>query len=312
MDIINYFELKDNNGNYLMQSQVDFVNVFLGVDNPFFLDFNNIISSETEWANRMKKTLESFSFNLGSMLLTNKRELKGFLNNIHESNATYLGWSKGRADGNSIGPILCKSLIDSLDDYKSLYISGKFSFNTMQFTTKQIGIDRISDFITSVCKLDLINYTISECDKYGIERTKSYRMLYYDLHTSKWCYQFFTLPTFEGNPVIFIPKDLISSAGSYKCTFTKFMTLGLNSLVDIYAGFIDLKSSNKNLKISKKLMKHYFYQKGYDDKDIVRLIFKELPQLLLDKILNDINSSNYSLSDDEIENIISIRFRESA
>jgi len=211
------------------QHNVDFLDVYLGVDNPLFLDYNKIILGNSSLHRSMKYDIDVFMRNLfQSLINTNDSDLSKLLGGLHETNATHLGMSKNIPKGNSVGDELKNEMFKNLKFLRKAFLKGNLEIDSIYFGIENIGPDRISDIVTSIIKSKLIDFTQMQCLKHGIAMHTFTMKKIFNSSNISWETKFVKLPTFDGKPVIFIPKDIVSSYGSISGTFNSFIRYGFN------------------------------------------------------------------------------------
>lgn len=86
---------------------------------------------------------------------------------FHEIRGTCLGYSESSTDGNAIGPILRKQILQTIKD---LLVTGEVDpviFELLHVFQEGMGCDRVSDLLTFVLYKEIKNYTqriIDKCD----------------------------------------------------------------------------------------------------------------------------------------------------
>jgi len=157
--------------NGLKQKDVEFVNLILGRDNFLFLDFNRIYLGDDLHSRKLRKYIDVYMSELMYKVLNGDRAaISSLLEGIHESNETYLGYSKvtgSLPQGKSLGPKLKDEVLNNITTWAALFRSNPI-IDSFQYGIKEIGPDRISDIVTSICKGGLIEFTRDQCLKHSI------------------------------------------------------------------------------------------------------------------------------------------------
>lgn len=301
--IISHYNLRNSKGDLLSQKDVDFVNLYLGMDNPMYLDFN-LIRPNNKWSRKMLRYISSYMNELAdAVFMFDEKTQTYLLKGLHETNSTFLGMSKGQPDGNSLGPILKKEIKEKLNDYRDIIRSGNFNINTVYFTIDNIGQDRISDFLTSICKEALLDFTVEQTIKYSIP-TKRFRIRIYNKNNNKWEIKSVELPFFNDAPVIFIPKSMVSNRSKLKSNFTKFITLGFNRFFKNSPEYLKLINNDLKKGVFKKDLITHYKSEGLNQKDIARIVFKEMPPENLISLLDELQVDLNNLSDYDLDNLV--------
>lgn len=309
MKITNHFRLLNSQGEFLSQENVDFINLHIDIDNPFFIDFNRIFTSNGPLALEMKRNLKSYISNLSKFVVTNNQgSLYNLLKGIHETNATCLGLSEGYPDGNSLGKILKNQVQEGFNDYLEIIKNGNFNLDTIFFTFPLIGADRISDIVTSIIIEPLALFTKEQCLLHGIPTHKILLKNVYNRHSGLWENKFFDLPKFEDKPRIFIPKNIISSESNLSGTFDKFIRLGFHEFFKNSPKYCSLmKSSNYEGPMTKKDFDEYIKSNNIRLKSISQILYKNIDSKTIANLIQDVRSSIQELTDEEIEIILNFK-----
>ena len=193
--------------------ELDFVNVNLSKDNLLFLDPLKIKRSKTEMGKSCYRKVTEFINNLLELARNrNYEELLKVVDNLYERNETRLGYGLITSFGKSFGQNGGKYLMQSLAN-NDLILSGKVEdiFDCMM-VLPNIAEDKVSDLVTSIIFIDLINYTQQQCQKWKIPTKKiELRKLCWKHETSEWVKVFANLPTFKREPIVFVPKEFIGN-----------------------------------------------------------------------------------------------------
>ena len=189
--------------------KLEFVNVNLDKDNKIFLDPLKIKRSKTEFGKKCYNKIEEFINNLLNLAKNrNYKELLKIIDNLYERNETRLGYSINSSLGKSFGENGGKNLVQSLANNKMI-INGKVEdiFDCLMIVPN-IGEDKVSDLITSIIFMDLIEYTQKQCNmlKIPLEKVKI-KKLCWNHQESNWIKLNTELPIFEKKPIVFVPKE---------------------------------------------------------------------------------------------------------
>lgn len=294
------------------QHNVDFLDVYLGIDNPLFLDYNKIILGTSSLHRSMKYDIDIFMRNLFQSLTNiNDSDLSKLLSGLHETNATHLGMSKNIPKGNSVGDELKNEMFKNLKFLRKAFLKGNHEIDSIHFGIPNIGPDRISDIVTSIIKSKLIDFTQKQCLKHGITTHTFPMKKIFDSSIIDWNANFVELPSYDGKPIIFIPKDIVSSYITISGTYHSFIRYGFNSF---FKDSIELKKvirgidGNTEKKLSRKEFDEYNKEKGINNKVVSQKILTEFKNKDVINIISEIRKNVNVLSDDElieiIENII--------
>jgi len=264
--IISHFQL-DKKG--FTQSNVDFVNVKLDYDNLAFVDYNKILKFASPQTKDMKKSLDVFLNALFENVVFKKPvETRKLLKGIHESNQTRLGFSTKKPHGNSVGSVLKQLIQDNTEFIIESLKTGQFSYNTLYFGIDQVGPDRISDILVSIIKGQLIQFTVDQCLKHAIPTSSVKIKNTFNSLTKIWETKLCELPVFDGLPIIFIPKVLISTNSGLVGSYNRFLRYGFRNFVKNnteYTFLMDAQNLDKGVK--KKDYDNYLKAQHISHKD---------------------------------------------
>lgn len=199
--------LSDYYGIPLLQSEVDFAIPFMDEDIPLYVDPFLLWKSPSQMDNMLHEGVLSAFNNLGRMFLDGKEELAvSNLVFLSECNEVGLGLSKTKK-GRPISTELAKEILELFKEIPQLQQYGFKHFEQVQLLVDQISKDRVSDIACSLIKSFLIDYTIDQCQKYGIPLQKV-GIHKYDYKCFKVAKEEVKLPVNEESkqPVLFVPK----------------------------------------------------------------------------------------------------------
>lgn len=221
--LVDYFNIP------LTQEEADFAIPFLDEDIPLFLDPFLLWKSPSQLDNALHGTVvNSFNY-LG--VLTNKGEVdaaKSILVNLSECNEAGLGMSKSkkglRISNNAANDVL--ELFKSIPQIKK---GGFTHFEEIQLYVGNVSKDRISDIACNLLKSFLIDFTQSQCGKYGIPMQKFNSVDYFCNKTNRFVSESVSLPynPDRNTAILLIPKrwlrflPWINYEDYYKNSFVK-------------------------------------------------------------------------------------------
>ena len=189
------------------QNEVDFAIPFLDEDLPLYLDPFLLWKSPSMQDNSLHTAITNSFNHLGYLWLKgNEEEAVDRLVLASECDEVGLGDSKKR-QGTRIGKELARTIIGLYDTIPQVKQAGFIHFEEIQLLVDNVGKDRVSDIACSFAKSFLIDYTIEQCEKWGIPITKS-NILVYDYKTNRFGEEETYVPQNPetGKPVILVPK----------------------------------------------------------------------------------------------------------
>lgn len=290
------------------QQNVDFLDLYLGIDNLLFLDCNKILLGNSPLYLAMKSDIDAFMRGM-FVYLTRRQDLNlsALLEGLHETNATHLGMSKNRPQGNSVGDELKKEIFKNLLFLRRSFLNGNLEINSIYFGIENIGPDRISDIVTSIIKLRLIEFTQDQCFKHGIAMQRFAVNKIFDSNSLTWNTSFVDLPSYGGEAVIMIPKDIVSSYASISGTFSSFIRYGFNKFFKtspVYKQLVRGKDGRIDTELKRKEFDEYNKTIGLNPKAISQQILTEFDNKDLVEVFEEVRKRVYILNDDELVDLI--------
>ncbi|CAM3008933.1 hypothetical protein [Flavobacterium frigoris] len=309
-NIISHFSL--HNQGYT-QHNVDFLNVYLGVDNRLFLDYNKILQGNSPLYKAMKTDINNFMSSMFIYLSKNQDvNLSDLLKGLHETNATHLGLSEGNPRGKSVGDELKETIFKNLKFLKKAFLKGNLEIDSVYFGIKNIGPDRISDIVTSIVKSRLIEFTRQQCILHSIPMQQVAVSKIFDSNTITWNAGFVQLPTYQNKPIIFIPKDVVSTYSGIAGTFNTFINYGFHNFFKVSTAYKNLVRGNEK-EINKDLMRkefdEYNKEQGINNKDISKIMLTEFDNKDVVNAFVEVRKQTIVLTDDEIVEILNNKFK---
>lgn len=237
---------------YNLSNDVDFINVELNSDNQIWIDPMMIHMDKSELGIECCEIIREYFSKLLNCALTNDdNKAYELYKYFREMNETRLGYSQSGPRGISGGTFLGKqifTLIKNSTAVNSLLIGDIFDGCVV---IEKLGIDKISDFISSLIFEKLISYTQNQCKKYGIPMIKTkVKNKYWSQNRNKWINEKEYLPIDEESnlPIVFIPKKFVESklVFSHKRFYNEAMIpyLGEDAVRNRLEGLIQILKNN--------------------------------------------------------------------
>ena len=189
--------------------KLDFVNINLSRDNKIFLDPLKIKKGTSDFHKNCYNKINYFIQNL--LDLARKKEyqnLISIIDNLYERNETRLGYSLETTYGKSFGENGGRDLVKLLAKNELIKNGEVEDIFDCLIMVPNIGEDKVSDLITTIIFLDLVNYTQEQCELWNIE-TKNVELskLCWDSETKNWIKLKTNLPMDGNKPIVFVPKS---------------------------------------------------------------------------------------------------------
>ncbi len=295
------------------QHNVDFLDVYLGIDNPLFLDYNKIILGNTPLHKSMKKDIDTFMRSMFVFLSKNQdKNLSDLLGGLHETNATHLGLSDGNPRGKSVGNELKETIFKNLKYLKKAFSKGNLEIDSIYFGIKNIGPDRISDIVTSIIKSRLIDFTQSQCAKHNIPTRRVPVNKIFNSTTISWETKFVELPIYDNKPILFIPKNIVSTYSGVSGTFDSFVRYGFNSFFRTSPEYIKNvrgKDGDIKAKLTRKEFNEYNKKNSISNKSISQKILTEFENKDVINLFAEVRKKASIILDSELIEIIENNIR---
>ena len=140
--------------------KLDFVNVNLSKDNKLFLDPVRIKKATSEFHKTCYKKIELFIQELLTFARNKEyQKLLVMIDNLYERNETKLGYSIRTKHGKSFGENGGKILFHTLAKSEMILTGLVEDIFDCIIMLPNIGEDKVSDLITTIIFLDLVEYT---------------------------------------------------------------------------------------------------------------------------------------------------------
>ena len=200
--------LTDHYGILISQAEADFAIPFLDEDIPLYLDPFLLWRSPSQQDNALHTAIINSFNHLGYLEKQGKHsQAIDTLTAISECDEVGFGHSHTRA-GHRIGSATAAEILDLFRAVPEYDKRGFVHFEEIQFFVDHISKDRISDIACNLLKSFLIDYTIQQCDKYGIPTTSSTTPVYSYRENKIVVERNLKLPVNpeDSKPIVFVPK----------------------------------------------------------------------------------------------------------
>lgn len=281
-----YFQLNKS------QSELDFVDVSNEYDTPVYVDPYAIEIRDDVWAERASDAIRSFFLEVLSALQSGDRfRATNLMSHLHEPKETFLGVSSGRPQGLGVGSGQANQLIGAILN-SSAYRTGLLTdLSEVALYIPGIDRDKISDLTTNIIRHLLQEYTLEQCDLFGIPTSEFNGPPGWDARRKNWVSRTAQCPKIDGEPVILVPKYIVrrnlslNSQEFYNKQITDFLiaeSLKANS------------SLVQTIKGKRKIYKKDVREANPHSKDYVAEVVSAHPELL--SLYKDLAKTHKSLS----------------
>lgn len=299
---------KTNNNNHISKylgldvsshSEIDFVDITLK-DTKLYLDPCLIEENDDEWSQKADVVIKSYFKEFYGKYRGNatKEQLIEFFKHSSEINCTKLGSGNGN-NGN------CKTAEGMYETFKVIPSLIQKNINLthaidLQLLIKGIAEDRLSDIITNALFKVLNDFTIEQCNKYGIPlQTKKDEYFYWNEKLNNWTKYEGEFLVIEGKVILLVPKNFVRRKYFYNASqyFSKVIIDNLR------------REKEWQDEKSKPFKKSEIKQKILAQKEKIKIAstyYTELSPSLLSDYHNIINNSTkkIGLPDDKLDEIL--------
>jgi len=151
------------------QAELDFVDIDPSRDTRLFLDPYLLALAQDPWSIEASDTVRSFfRFFLGLLYSGETEEARLLFDNLHEPNETCLGLSRRRPQGRGVGEEDAERIFESLAESHAAKTGLLQDLEDCRVFVRGIGKDKASDMTTNIIRSHLIEYTIHQCELWGI------------------------------------------------------------------------------------------------------------------------------------------------
>ena len=159
-------------GLHTRQAELDFVDIDTARDTRLFIDPYAIDIRQDAWSHECSQHLQSF-FNALITALRNGEDARAehLASNLHESNETFLGLSRGRPQGRGIGRDQARQILNALRQSRAVQTGLLSELAETELFIDGIGSDKISDLTTNIIRGPLLAYTRKEAGLWGMTLT---------------------------------------------------------------------------------------------------------------------------------------------
>jgi len=197
----------------ITQEEVDFAIPFLDEDIPLYVDPFLLWKSPSMQDNSLHLSITN-CFNYLGYLLNKDKESDAIAMLIHASECDEVGLGNSKAKtGKRIGEKMAQAILNTFKTIPQINKSGFTHFEEIQLLVDNFSKDRVSDIACNFIQSFLIDFTIEQCEKYGIPIEKTTLSNVYDLKSNKFKTENTHLPVNPVNqkPLLLVPKRWLRS-----------------------------------------------------------------------------------------------------
>lgn len=201
----------------LSQSQLEFVDVDIAGDVPFFVDPRALRLLDSDWADECVALVQDFFRHVLSKIASKEDlEAQWLLGMLGEPNETHLGLSRGQPRGHGLGPQSAFDVWEALSQSEALSSGLLEDLEDTILMIPGISNDLISDITTNIIRGPLIEFTQQSCEYYEFPLTAAVDSgPLWDPQRHQWDNKFVELPMIDHRKLILIPKAIVRQRLEY-------------------------------------------------------------------------------------------------
>lgn len=193
------------------QSQLEFVDVDLERDMPFFVDPRALRLLDSEWAEECVALIQDFfRFVLSKIAAGRDDEAKRLLSVLREPNETHLGLSRGVPRGHGLGDQSASDVWEALSESEAVRSGLLEDLEDTILMIPGISNDLISDMSTNIIRRPLIEFTQLSCRYHDIPLTTGISSgPTWNPQLHEWENSFVELPMVDNHKLLLVPKVIV-------------------------------------------------------------------------------------------------------
>ncbi|MBB3278083.1 MULTISPECIES: hypothetical protein [unclassified Pseudoxanthomonas] len=199
------------------QHQVDFIDIDTSIDTPLFLDPFFIGIRKDAWSRSASQTIRNFFQTFVELVRSDELEnARSMFDHLHEPNETCLGLSRGNPKGRAIGKMDADKLFASIVGSDAVSSGVVEDLEDFRLFIPGIDKDKISDMTTNIVRRHLIDYTISQCELWGIPVDENRPTgFYWSAAERRWRNDYANCLVVDGKRILLTPKGVVSFVKKY-------------------------------------------------------------------------------------------------
>jgi hypothetical protein len=199
------------------QAELDFVDIDTEKDLPLFLDPFFLGIRNDRWSIDTTLTLKSFFQRLIDLIRNGKNnEARALFDYLREPNATCLGMSVGKPEGNGVGDSDALQIFDNLLKSKAIQTGLIQDLEDNILFVDNFGKDKLSDMTTNIIRGHLIKYTQQQCSLHNIPLSQNVPSgFYWSKQDQDWVSEHTEMLVIDNKPILLVPKGVVSFSDSY-------------------------------------------------------------------------------------------------
>lgn len=260
-------------------SEIEFVDVVMAPDTRLFLDPCLIEFGKDDWCIQAQKTISNYFdrfYGLYQCRAHDDEKLRLF-EFAHEINATRLGYGNGH-NGKAKTPMGMLQTFSTVGALRSSGIEISKPSDLPVFI-KDFAEDCLSDMLTNILFGHLMEFTLLQCQRYGVATSKTPKpYFYWDCVSSNWKAYEGRCLLIEGHLILLVPKHIVRDR--YYFTASQYFSRIILGKIQDDESWIDPKG--KTQKPAKKQLREKYQGADETVRDCAIRLTSEKPQYLPD------------------------------
>lgn len=199
------------------QAELDFIDIDPDRDIGLFIDSHLIGASHHPFAEHCHSTISSF-FNFFLALIKEGEQdvARELFSHLHEPNETCLGSSVGTPNGRGVGGENASDIFESVMSSRAIETGVLEHLEDFRIFVHGVGPDKVSDMTTNIIRMNLIQYTITQCELHGIPLTEMVATgPWWDAVNRQWQWSHERMLIVNERPILLVPKCIVSYGRAY-------------------------------------------------------------------------------------------------
>lgn len=194
------------------QNELDFIDIDISKDTPLFIDPYRISKLTGPFIDELNSVINSFfSYLVELIKIGDFNKARSVFINLSEVNETCLGFSKGKPQGNGMGPKKTEDFFDAIKESKAAKLGILNSLEDIKVFVDGINSDRISDMTSNIIRKKLIDYTQEQCKIFNIPLTSGIASgMYWDDNSRSWKQEYTDMLVINGKRYLLVPKIIVT------------------------------------------------------------------------------------------------------
>ncbi|OGK25657.1 hypothetical protein A3A46_04550 [Candidatus Roizmanbacteria bacterium RIFCSPLOWO2_01_FULL_37_13] len=192
------------------QFELDFIDILLDTDISLFIDPYALAKRNDLFSMKCSNIIVNFFQRIIDDIKNGDyASAKYNLNRLNEPNETRLGLSSSKPKGKGVSGKQSNDVFERLKISKAVTTGFLKDLSDCELVIPGISRDKISDIVTNIIRLELIEYTKQQCHTYNIPTFKVSSGKYWNSLNGKWEIKYDNLPIYKNTRIILVPKAIV-------------------------------------------------------------------------------------------------------